>query len=660
MNTIHVLDPRVAQQVAAGEMVDRPASVVKELIENSLDAGAAQIEVELAEGGTARILVRDDGRGMNAEDAKLAALRHATSKIASVSDLESVTTLGFRGEALPSIASVSSFSLTTSTAEEGVGTQVSVEGGAEAEVRPTQHPRGTSVVAERLFYNVPARRAFLKAARAERAAVVAVVTHLAIVHPEVAFKLAEAGKALLAMPATASLKERLAQVYGVGEARAFRKVPRISGSSSGAPDGFDVSGYVALPSLTKTNRAGCQTVSVNGRWVRAESLSRAIDDGYRATVAPGRYPPLALRLEVDPRRVDVNVHPTKQVVRFSSEAEQGLRAALADAIRLAIGSSGKSASPPPAGRGAGSPAHGGSARWTEADLQERLGASEDDGSSRAGYTQRQSYRLQSPDGETSGAGDGSLRGYQLQARTASGHSGRTSQECPLPTAQSVEAQTEAARRTEPPDSPSSRDQQAVARGALPDGARVRVIGQFDRGYILIEEQTSPTALWVVDQHAAHERTILDRLMASEEPPAQQALLTPEVARLSPEEAAETVEYLEDLALHGFEAQPFGRDAFRITAVPQLVAQRGDVVGAFTDALGTMLGSGGEGLSRAGRVTATVACKAAVKLGDRLDYTEQQSLIEQWLASDLPATCPHGRTICYRMASSELARKLDRT
>ena len=676
---VQILDPLVAQQVAAGEVVDRPASVVKELVENSLDAGAARIEVELADGGTASILVRDDGAGMTPEDAKLAVLRHATSKIRSVSDLETVATLGFRGEALPSIASVSSFSLTTSTAEEGTGARVRVEGGAGAEASAARHPKGTTVVAERLFYNVPARRAFLKTARAERAAIMAVVTHLAIVHPEVAFKLAEANKALLALPAASSLKERLAQVHGVGEARALREVPRISGSQGGVTDGIHVSGYVALPSLTKTNRAGCQTVCVNGRWVRAESLSRAIDDGYRATVAPGRYPPLALRLEVDPRRVDVNVHPTKQIVRFSSEAEKLLRALVADAIRVDIGQAGQPTTRSPIGAGgAGSTARGGpargSSRWTEADLQARLGApgeqsaaSRRDGSSGAGHAQRQSARLDDSSGHDGpGARDGSLRDYQRRLRTASEQSEQSGQppsEGVSRASQSVEDQADGASQSKPPASaspPDQQDQQGAPRGALPDPGRTRVIGQFDRGYILLEEQTSPGALWVVDQHAAHERAILDRLMASEEPPAQQALLTPEVARLSLEEAAEAVEYLEDLAMHGFEAEAFGRDAFRISAVPQLVARRGDVIGAFLDALGTLLGSGGEGLSRAGRVTATVACKAAVKLGDRLTQPELESLIEQWLSSDLPATCPHGRTICYRIASSELARKLDRT
>ncbi|MCA1847777.1 MAG: DNA mismatch repair endonuclease MutL [Actinobacteria bacterium] len=300
--SIRVLDPRVAQQVAAGEVVDRPASVVKELVENSLDAASTRVEVELGDGGTSRILVRDDGSGMNRRDASLSVLRHATSKIRSVKDIESVNTLGFRGEALPSVASVSSFTLTTSTGE-GAATKVVVEGGAEAEVSAASHPKGTTVVVDRLFYNVPARRAFLKGPRAERAAITEVLTHLAIAHPDVAFRLTENGRDYLSLPAAGDLLERLAQIQGVAKARAMRKVEYESGA-------FRISGYAALPSLTEGSRAH-QTISVNGRFVRAESLHRGLDDAYRATVPSGRYPPVALEITVDPDRSPKSVRGTR-------------------------------------------------------------------------------------------------------------------------------------------------------------------------------------------------------------------------------------------------------------------------------------------------------------------------------------------------------------
>jgi DNA mismatch repair protein MutL len=247
LSKVAVLDPLVAQQVAAGEVVDRPASVVKELSENALDAGATRIEVEIADGGRERMLVRDNGSGMSEEDAKLSVLSHATSKIRTASDIESVMTMGFRGEALPSIASVSAFSLTTSTGE-GAGTNLVAYGGGEVTASPASHPKGTTVFVDRLFYNVPARRAFLKSARAERAAIVEVMTNLTIAHPQVMFRLVEKGRDVLSLPAAKDLLERLAQLYGVGKARAMRRVDHESGA-------FKVSGYAALPSVTEGSRS---------------------------------------------------------------------------------------------------------------------------------------------------------------------------------------------------------------------------------------------------------------------------------------------------------------------------------------------------------------------------------------------------------------------
>jgi DNA mismatch repair protein MutL len=329
LSQVALLDPLVARQVAAGEVVDRPASVVKELAENALDAGATRIEVEIADGGRERMRVRDDGSGMSEEDAKLSVLRHATSKIRTASDIESIMTLGFRGEALPSIASVCAFSLTTSTGE-GAGTNVVADGTGSVTVSPASHPKGTTVLVDRLFYNVPARRAFLKSVRAERAAIVETMTNLAIAHPQVRFRLLEKGREVLSLPAAGDLIERLAQLYGVGKARAMRRVDHESGA-------FKVSRYAALPSITEASRWR-QTVSVNGRWVRAESLTKGIDDAYRATVPAGRYPPVALCVEVDPHQVDVNVHPTKQLVRFSDEKD--VRLAISEALRNAIEGSG--------------------------------------------------------------------------------------------------------------------------------------------------------------------------------------------------------------------------------------------------------------------------------------------------------------------------------
>jgi DNA mismatch repair protein MutL len=594
--SIRVLDPRVAQQVAAGEVVDRPASAVKELIENALDAGPTRVEVELDDGGTSRILVRDDGSGMSPEDARLSVLRHATSKIRSVKDIESVNTLGFRGEALPSIASVSSFALTTS-AGGGAATRVFVEGGAEAEVSPASHPRGTTVVVDRLFYNVPARRAFLKGSRAERAAIMEVMTHLAIAHPEVAFRLAEKGRDHLSLPAAGDLLERLAQILGVAKARALRRVEYESGA-------FRISGYAALPSLTESSRAH-QTISVNGRFVRAESLHRGLDDAYRATVPGGRYPPVALEIDVDPRRVDVNVHPTKQIVRFSEE--RAARDALATAVRTAI-----EWRPP--------------ATLTAPRQAERT------------FTQERLAPRPDPAWE---------------------HASRVAESRPVYPAPPEGGLQEIRERISEASRPLAEErgtyEELPERGALPPLEDLRVIGQLAAGYILAEEPEG--ALWVVDQHVAHERAILDRLHDSESPASVQSLLIPEVVELSPGETDIAAENLEELTVYGFEAEPFGPRSIRVTAVISTLADR-DIAGAFKDALSAIT-STDPGHSREDQILATIACHSAVKMGDRLSQPEMEALIQSWLTSRLPATCPHGRSICFRIGLNEVARKLDR-
>lgn len=601
---IEVLDPRVAQQVAAGEVVDRPASVVKELVENALDAGASRVEVELGDGGTSRILVRDNGSGMTPENARLCVIRHATSKIRNVEDIEAVMTLGFRGEALPSVASVSSFTLTTSTGE-GAATRVFVDGGAEAEVSAASHPKGTTVLVDRLFYNVPARRAFLKGARAERAAIVEVSTHLAIAHPTVAFRLTEGGRDYLSLPEAGDLLERLAQILGVGKARALRRVEYESGP-------FGVSGYAALPSLTEGSRAH-QTISVNGRFVRAEGLHRGLDDAYRATLPSGRYPPVALEITADPRRVDVNVHPTKQVVRFSEE--RAAREAVAAAVRGAI--EWRPSSPPSAPRPP-----------ERAFTQDRF----------SGYSRPRT------DYPSRAAEDPS----PYDAPPA-----RSLQEA-------RERLSEASRPLEQPPTGERYDAEPYTdlpeRGGLPRSApeELRVIGQLAAGYILMEE---PESLWVVDQHVAHERAILDRLHDSESPATVQSLLVPEVVDLSPAEAEFAAASLEELSVYGFEAEPFGPRSVRVTAVISTLAER-DVAGAFKDALSAISGTE-PGHRREDHILATIACHSAVKMGDRLSPQEMEALVKSWLTSRLPATCPHGRSICYRIGLNEIARKLDR-
>jgi DNA mismatch repair protein MutL len=615
LSKVAVLDPLVAQQVAAGEVVDRPASVVKELSENALDAGATRIEVEIADGGRERILVRDTG-----------------------------STMGFRGEALPSIASVCAFSLTTSTGQ-GAGTKVVTDGGGEVNATPASHPKGTTVLVDRLFYNVPARRAFLKSARAERAAIVEVITNLAIAHPQVMFRLTEKGRDLPSLPAAKDLLERLAQLYGVGKARAMRRVEYESGA-------FKVSGYAALPSITEGGRSS-QTISVNGRWVRAEGLTKGIDDAYRGTVPAGRYPPVALSVEVDPRQVDVNVHPTKQLVRFSDEREA--RVAMSGAVSTAIqGTLGGSAPEDEDGR---SPEPEITSVSSLPQATEEVAA--DTPTMVVAESQPTEYRPSSeeplPVPPPAEVATSNYKGSSV-APDSLFESSKSSKVSDPPKAP---APSEQHKRIEQASAPPTRagSSGGVERGDLPRLRDLRVVGQIGSGYILVDE---PMAAWIVDQHVAHERALLDKLTDPEDGqmPTIQTLLIPEVVQLPPQDAAEATDSLEELSVYGFEVEPFGKDSFRIQGVISTLAERGDVAGAFKDAISAMKGTA-PGMSREERILATIACHSAVKLGDKLSYEEMKTLIKDWLSSRYPATCPHGRSICYRLDHKDIARKLDR-
>ncbi|HKH78200.1 MAG TPA: hypothetical protein VKA51_14675, partial [Rubrobacteraceae bacterium] len=399
----------------------------------------------------------------------------------------------------------------------------------------------------------------------------------------------------------------LAQVHGVAKARAMRRVEYESGA-------FEVSGYVALPSATESSRAS-QTVAVNGRWVRAENLSRGIDDAYRATLPSGRYPPVALRIEVDPRRVDVNVHPTKQIVRFSEE--RAARATIAAAVREAI----EWRPPLPAA----------TPRPTQHPYAQESFPPHEAPVPYSRVAERRS-------------------GYSPPARDLHEVRNRLA-EASSPLSGEI-PETAPQERFKAPELPE--------RGALPSLEDLHVIGQLAAGYILVEELGS---LWIVDQHVAHERAIVDRLNSAEEGTAgeafatTQALLVPEVVELSPGEATDAAEYLEELAVYGFEAEPFGPNSFRITGVISTLAGR-DVAGAFKEALAAAKGTG-PGRRREDHILATIACHSAVKLGDKLSQPEMEALIKSWLTSRLPATCPHGRSICFRLGVNEIARKLDR-
>jgi DNA mismatch repair protein MutL len=389
-----------------------------------------------------------------------------------------------------------------------------------------------------------------------------------------------------------------------------------------------------------------QTLSVNGRWVRAESLTKGIDDAYRATVPAGRYAPVALCVEVDPHQVDVNVHPTKQLVRFSEEKE--VRQAISEAVRNAIQGTGETSSDQD-GRTTNSETSDSSLPTaSESGIDAPVAAPRphptEDHPVGGATSPMSPARRSASDNEVGPDVPDSLFGVSKSPRSDSSKAPNFSKE---------------RRRIEEASAPLSGVGSAagVERGELPRLRDLRVVGQKGSGYILVVD---PLAGSIVDQHVAHERALLDRLTdpEDEQMPTVQTLLVPEVVELPPQDAAEAADSLEELSVYGFGVEPFGKASFRINGGISTLAERGDVAKGFREAISAMKGTA-PGMSREERILATIACHSAVKLGDKLFYQEMEALINEWLSSRYPATCPHGRSICYRLGHKDIARKLDR-
>ncbi len=578
---IRLLPPEIANKIAAGEVVERPASVVKELVENALDAGATEVQIEAREGGRRLIRVADNGSGIPAREAELAFARHATSKIATVEDLAAIRTLGFRGEALASIAAVARVSLLTRAAEDEVGTFLRVEGGQVVLREGRASPRGTTVTVENLFYNVPARLKFLKADATESAHIANVVTRYAIAFPEVHFSLVRDGRLAFQSPGSGKLLDVLAKVFGADTAARLLSVDPAQDASLPPDAKVRVQGYVGEPALNRSDRDGLM-LFVNRRWVQDRSLAYAVIQAYHTLLPEGRFPVAVLLLEMDPSEVDVNVHPAKSEVRFRnpslvfSETQRAVRRVLVARV------------PVPEMR----VPH-------QAPLQ----------------ADAERFRALSQLG--------------LEAQR---------------TGDTEAIRAPAFQVPERPD-PAAR--------ALPP---LRVLGQLAQMYIIAE---GPDGLYLIDQHAAHERVMYDRLMAQKtaaQTPVQQ-LLEPLPVELTPLQMSTLEEALDDLAALGFEIEPFGEDTCLVRAVPADIAGN-DIATVLRDALNE-LGQEPPPPVQGHRVTAVVACHGAVRAGKILTYEEMRALVEQLEQSALPRTCPHGRPTVLHLSMGLLAREFGR-
>lgn len=579
--TIRVLPDEVASQIAAGEVVERPASVVKELLENAIDAGATSITLRIEQAGRRLIELSDDGEGIPTGEAALAVARHATSKLHNAEDLFHITTLGFRGEALASIASVSRFTLTTHHRQASVGERISVEGGHNGPVEPAGAPPGTLIRVEDLFYNVPARLKFLKQDATERQQIDALVTRYAVAYPHIRFQLFHDGRPALQTTGKGDRREALAGLYGVDIARQMIEVDLDENS-------YRISGYTSPVALTRSNRREI-TFFINGRWVQDISLSTALLQAYHTLLMVGRFPIAVLFIEIPPEEVDVNVHPAKAEVRFRhsdqvfSLVQRSVRRALLAYSPVPVISSGGWRSDLPV-------QHTIDLAW----------------------------------------------GMAAQANSM--------------TTPSAQAPLEPGRApgTPPQSAPES------ASGQLP---LLRLVGQVGSTYVIAE---GPDGLYLIDQHAAHERVLFERMMLQRSSVIpSQTLLEPASVTLSPQHASLLHEQLPLLTRLGFQVEEFGPNTFLVRAVPAILtgmepaAALRVIVEDFEEdetPLQNELDA---------RLIARVCKRAAVKAGKTLSTEEQRALLQSLETCQSPRTCPHGRPTMIHLSVELLERQFGR-
>ena len=677
MGRIHVLSETVANQIAAGEVVERPASVVKEMLENSLDAGATRIKISVEAGGKKLIQITDNGCGMVRDDAMLAFERHATSKIKNTEDLLSIATLGFRGEALPSIASVSRLRLETRAEEEAAGTVVEINGGKIARVEEAGLPLGTSITVRDLFFNTPARKKFLKAESTELSHIASLVTHYALAHPEKHFELHSATNAMLVAPPVAGYSERVYQVFGketldqlipVASRQALERVGlpqpppwrRKEVDEDGEavvpqdPGEMRIHGFVSKPEIQKLNRNSIY-VFVNGRLIRDRLVHHALTEAYRNIIPPSVHPVVLLFLEMPAGEVDVNVHPSKTEVRFRQQSV--MHDFVRDSVRAAL----MKARPVPqfvtemrahatASQALTSEGLTPGAMTPEANDWERASGA---GSELALPLLAEDARNGAP---TASFGAG---GFALQAPVPPPISGRFQFEGGI--AVEANAAVSLARGADAiPDNGcapaldvSEEEPTLSALGTL------KPLGQIRNSFILAVNEDG---LWIVDQHVAHERVLFERVLKQRavQKVESQRLLMPIVLELSPAQQAVFSEIADELQRNGFEAEPFGARSVAVKVAP---------AGVEASAVEHMLHELLDQFSREeqslnlekirARIAASIACHAAIKVNMPLEQNKMEWLLAELAKTDHPMSCPHGRPVVLRYSVKDIQKAFKR-
>lgn len=641
MAKIRILPDALASQVAAGEVVERPAALVRELVENSLDAGATHIEVHAQRGGIAMIRIVDDGSGMDREDAMLCLERHATSKIRTKEDLGAIHTFGFRGEALPSIASVSRFRLATREKSALVGTEIEVNGGKLVGVRDHGGAPGTVIEARSLFFNVPARRKFLRTENTEFAHVEQQLRLHAIANPQTAFTLTHNGELVLHLPATRDMLERIRGLVGDELASRLLKVEETT------VQGVTVSGYIGGPGMSRSNRQ-MQTTYLNGRPIESASISYGLREGYHTALMKGQYPVTFLFIQMDPHAFDVNVHPAKKEVRFHDGHS------VRDAISRCVSHTLENAAKLPTG-------HAPARAMPAAPAAARVPLVPD--------SRQEQFAM--PVAVSSAP----LRNIAPAPATTPASTPRTQPAAPAvshrvadvleriaaarttpaiePQAPEAAAPAEASEQEEPQPSP------APAKAEPAEPPEYRIIGVLQKLYVLMEGKEG---LVLMDQHAAHERVNFEKFRRAIESggvPCQRLLL-PVTLQTTPRDADLLRQNLPSLNRLGIEIEPFGPNIFKVETLPSFL--KTDDPAAWLDQVIEELSSlstKSSSLRLSEDAIATIACRASVKSNDVLSIPEMQALLKDLFACEMPYCCPHGRPTLVQISTSELERKFGR-
>ena len=638
MPKIIQLSPHIANLIAAGEVVERPASVIKELLENAVDAGASQVTVEIRDGGMTFMRVTDNGCGMSAEDARTAFKRHATSKLRSAEDLAAISTMGFRGEALAAIASVSRIDLLTKTPGSISGTSICLEAGNITEESEAGCPDGTTIIVRDLFFNTPARMKFMKSDTVEGGRVSAAVQLQALAHPEVAFRFIRDGKEVLSTPGSGQLEAAVYCVYG----RECGKMVKVESRW----EGYSLIGYISKPTDARPSR-NLQTFFVNDRPVKSRILIAALEEAYRNQIMGGKFPACVLHLHLPASVVDVNVHPAKTEVKFLNEK------AVFDCVHYGVlGALNKTPDRP-------------QVQFKPAPI---VPAAPVKPAAPAAKPQKQESFFRTMTSEEYKTFSAVVKEAPKPSPLAAAATAAAVERSIQPPVKEQIALPKAAplpklpeiKKPEPVAMPApvqkEEPEQAVIE-AMPQEIPWRYVGELYNSYIIVEQGEEA---YLIDKHAAHERILFEKLKANQEAISSQSLLTPVPCRLSPEECASLLANQTLLEELGFDAEEFGENTLLLRQVPMDLAPEQAAETLEQIAADLLNGRREKASNVRDEVLHTVACKAAIKAGWHTSERELMVLVEQVMKRDDLKHCPHGRPICITLSKKQLEKQFKRS